>query len=47
MKRALWMIGAFCAAAAGFLVIGVKRVQPVDEMAHKLESAWADHHTVV
>lgn len=47
MKNVMWMIAGICAAAAGFLVFGVNRVRPVDEMAHRLEAAWADHHTVV
>jgi hypothetical protein len=47
MKKVLWAIGGICAATAGFLVFGSRRIQPVDEMAKQLESAWADHHTVV
>jgi hypothetical protein len=47
MKKVLWMVGGLCAATAGFLVFGARRVRPVDEMAHQLESAWADHHTSV
>ncbi len=47
MKRLLFVMGGVCAAAAGFLIIGSKRRQPVDELAHRLEAAWADHHTVV
>ncbi|WP_348269563.1 hypothetical protein P8936_14125 [Edaphobacter paludis] len=47
MKSFLWMMGGFCAAAAGFLVWGPKRVQPVQELAKRLEVAWGDHHTVV
>ena len=47
MKKALFLIGGVCAAAAGFLVWGKKRREPVEELAHKLEAAWADHHTVV
>lgn len=53
MKRLLLMAGAFCAAAAGFLVWGARHTEsltsdqaPVDQLAHKLEEAWADHHTV-
>jgi hypothetical protein len=46
MKKTLFLIGGFCAAAAGFLVLGARRVQPVEMMAHRLEAAWADHHTV-
>ena len=47
MKKLVWLLGGLAAAAAGFLVLGSKRVQPVDELAHRLEDAWADHHTVV
>ena len=47
MKSVLWLMGGLCAAAAGFLVWGPRRVQPVQELAHRLEEAWADHHTVV
>lgn len=47
MKRFLLIAGGVCAAAAGFLVFGTKRVPPVEELAHTLETAWADHHTVV
>ena len=46
MKKALFLVGGVCAAAAGFLVWGKKRREPVEELAHKLEEAWADHHTV-
>jgi len=47
MKNVLWMVGGFCAAATGFLVWNRKRTPPVELMAHRLEQAWADHHTVV
>ncbi len=47
MKKMLWLVGGLCAAAAGFLVVSKKRVQPVEDLAHRLEEAWADHHTVV
>jgi hypothetical protein len=47
MKKALFLVGGICAAAAGFLVFGKVRVRPVEEMAHRLETAWADHHTTV
>lgn len=46
MKNVLWMVGGFCAAAAGFLVWQMNRDQPVQELAHRLQEAWADHHTV-
>ncbi len=47
MKNVLWMVGGICAAAAGFLVWCSQRTQPVELLAHRLEEAWADHHTVV
>jgi len=47
MKSFLWLVGGVCAAAAGFLVSGAKRREPVEQLAHKLEEAWADHHTVI
>ncbi len=47
MKKVLLIVGGVCAAAAGFLVFGTKRVAPVEELAHTLEAAWSDHHTVV
>jgi hypothetical protein len=47
MKSTFWMIGGFCAAAAGFLVLGCRRTPSVELLAHRLEDAWADHHTVV
>jgi hypothetical protein len=51
MKNILWLIGGFCAAAAGFMVWGPiwgpRRTQPVELLAHRLEEAWADHHTIV
>jgi hypothetical protein len=47
MKNVLWMIGGFCAAATGFLVWNCRRTPPVELLAHRLEAAWADHHTIV
>jgi hypothetical protein len=47
MKNLVWLVGGMCAAAAGFLVWSSQRVQPVQELAHRLEDAWSDHHTVV
>ena len=53
MKSVIFTIGGFCAAAAGFFVWNAIRTQgltggaavPVDQLAHRLEEAWADHHT--
>ena len=47
MKKAFLIAGGFCAAAAGFLMWSKQQRAPVEELAHRLETAWADHHTVV
>lgn len=47
MKKFLFLVGGVAAAAAGFLFWSKKQRAPVDELAHRLEEAWADHHTVV
>jgi hypothetical protein len=47
MKSFLWMITGACAATAGLLIWGPRRSRPAAELAHMLEEAWADHHTVV
>ncbi len=47
MKRFLWAVGGFCAAAAGVLVWKSNRAPNVEDLAHLLEDAWADHHTSV
>ncbi|MGA7155887.1 MAG: hypothetical protein WBY53_03525 [Acidobacteriaceae bacterium] len=47
MKNVLYLISGMAAAMVGFLVWHRTRVQPVEELAHRLEDAWADHHTVV
>lgn len=47
MKSFLWMVGGLCAAAVGLLVWSPYKKRPVQELAHSLQVAWADHHTVV
>jgi hypothetical protein len=47
MKNLLWLVGGVAAAVAGFVMWGSGRRQPVEVLAHRLEDAWADHHTVV
>jgi hypothetical protein len=45
MKNIFWFVGGTCAAIAGIIVW--QRSHPtVPELAHRLEDAWADHHTV-
>jgi hypothetical protein len=47
MKNLIVLASGLAAAMAGFLVWQRNRVQPVEELAHRLETAWADHHTVL
>jgi hypothetical protein len=47
MKSIFWMVCGFCAATVGFLAWNSRRTPPVELLAHRLEKAWADHHTVV
>ena len=47
MNRVLWIVGGICAAAAGVILCQTNRKPAVEELAQKLEGAWADHHTSV
>jgi hypothetical protein len=47
MKTMFWVAGAVCGAVAGLMIWNRQRDEPVEDLAHRLESAWADHHTVV
>jgi hypothetical protein len=52
MKKIIWLVGGMCAAAAGCLVLTSTRrieprLEPVEDLAHRLEDAWRDHHTTV
>ena len=47
MKNLVWLASGLAAALVGFFVWERNRVQPVAELAHRLETAWSDHHTVV
>ena len=46
MKRVIWTVGGICAAAAGIILWNSNRTPDVEELAHRLEDAWADHHTM-
>lgn len=46
MKKFLWAAGAICGAMAGVMIWSRSRSEPVEQLAHRLESAWADHNTV-
>ena len=50
MSKLLWLIAGLSAGAAYVLLTksqASRPAAPVDELAHKLQDAWADHHTVV
>ena len=49
MKSLLFLIGGIGVAAAYFVAQKQKQnapAQPVEALAHRLQDAWADHHTV-
>ena len=49
MKNLFLFIGAATAVAAYFLIAKAQQPSkpvPVADLAHKLQDAWADHHTV-
>ncbi len=46
MRGFAWFVGVACGAIAGVLVWHSGRNVSVPELAHRLEDAWADHHTV-
>ncbi|MGD0648630.1 MAG: hypothetical protein ABR971_11610 [Acidobacteriaceae bacterium] len=47
MKNVVFLVTGLAAALVGFFVWDRNRVQPVEELAQRLEAAWSDHHTVV
>lgn len=50
MRNLPYLIAGIAASFACYLVLNrqnaLDRQRPVDELAHKLQDAWADHHTV-
>lgn len=51
MKKILWLVSGLAVYAAYYLInhgqtTKPKVAAPVDDLAHKLQDAWADHHTV-
>ena len=50
MKSLLFLVGGATLAAAYLLARKQQAAaavpQPVEELAHRLQDAWADHHTV-
>ncbi len=47
MKSVFLLLGGLAFATAGLILFTSKRAKPVAALAHDLEVAWADHHTVV
>jgi hypothetical protein len=46
MKNFLLLVAGVAAAAACFLITRPRATRSVDDLAHELQDAWADHHTV-
>jgi hypothetical protein len=48
MKSLLFLVAGITAAAAFVIAsrANARTPVPVEELAHRLENAWADHHTV-
>ena len=46
MKTVFWVAGAVCGAVAGLMIWNRRGNEPVEDLAHRLEAAWADHNTV-
>lgn len=48
MKNVLFLVAGITAAAAYVIAsrANARRAVSVEELAHRLEDAWADHHTV-
>ncbi len=46
MKNLLYMLGGVGIAVAYVLLSKRREPAPVEELAHRLQDAWADHHTV-
>jgi hypothetical protein len=44
LRRILWSLGGFCAAAAGLLVLGPKRTPKVEGLAENREDVLGDHN---
>jgi hypothetical protein len=44
LRRILWSLGGFCAAAAGLLVLGSNRTPKVVALAENREDVLGDHN---
>jgi hypothetical protein len=46
MKKAFYLLAGIAAAAACILITRSRSPRSIDDLAHNLQDAWADHHTV-
>jgi hypothetical protein len=47
MKNFLLLVAGIAAAATCFLITRPSRApRSIDDLAHNLQDAWADHHTI-
>jgi hypothetical protein len=46
MKRIVFVLAGIAAAAACVLITRSRSPRSIDDLAHNLQDAWADHHTV-
>jgi hypothetical protein len=47
MIRTTYLLGGMLTAMAAWLIYRGQQPRPVEVLAHRLEEAWADHHTRV
>ena len=47
MKKAILLLAGIAAAAGCLLITRSRSPRSLDDLAHDLQGAWADHHTVV
>ena len=46
MKKSVFLIAGIAAAAGCVLITRSRSPRSIDDLAAKLQDAWADHHTV-
>jgi len=47
MKKIILLLAGIAAAAGCVLITRSRSPRSIDDLAHDLQGAWADHHTVV
>ena len=46
MKKFIFLVAGIAGAAACILITRSRSPRSIDDLAHDLQGAWADHHTV-